>query len=117
MHFRLRNWIAVCLLLALVFVFPGHKTLYASQATGSANVVVHVPPYGWNPLTASDADLNYYNYPPRPRDPAKLSQWASQVTNAKWVRPEFGPPEPVDHRLRLFPGADTPGGNAPATTF
>lgn len=52
-------------------------------------IVIHQPPDGWNPLTATDAELAYYNYPPRPQnDPAALEQW-KQVVSGRWVRPIF----------------------------
>lgn|GEM_PF-4826067 len=52
-------------------------------------LVIHAPPQGWNPVTATDSELEYYNFPPRPRNPDDLERWKSVVTNMQWVRPEF----------------------------
>lgn len=57
-------------------------------------VEFRAPPEGWNPVAASDSELDYYNFPPRPRNPEDLARWKSVVTNTKWVRPEFRLTEP-----------------------
>lgn len=38
------------------------------------------PPGGFDPQTASDAQLSYYGFPPRPAEPAALSAWQAEVS-------------------------------------
>ena len=40
----------------------------------------HLPPESWNPLTASDDELKYYKYPPKPIESDKLIEWKKTVT-------------------------------------
>ena len=40
----------------------------------------HLPPQSWNPLTASDDELKYYKYPPKPLQSDKLIEWKKTVT-------------------------------------
>ena len=51
------------------------------------------PPAGFNPLTASDAELDYYGFPPRPdaaTAPGDYAFWAHIVTlPSKRVTPTF----------------------------
>ncbi len=39
----------------------------------------HLPPEGWNPLTASEDELKYYKYPSKPVDSDKLKEWKKAV--------------------------------------
>jgi len=52
-----------------------HYDIYGSQAS------VLVPPAGFNPLTATSAQLNEYGFPPRPTDPSALQQWQAEFRN------------------------------------
>jgi hypothetical protein len=46
-----------------IYNIDGHEHIY------------HVPPAGFNPLTATDAQLDEYGFPARPLDPVQLEQW------------------------------------------
>lgn len=57
-----------------------------------------VPPSGFSPLTASDAELALYGYPPRPASGAELSKWDADFANyrgtSSWspcVQDDVGP--------------------------
>ncbi|WP_152559314.1 hypothetical protein [Tumebacillus flagellatus] len=58
-------------------------------ASVTQGVEIHEPPQGWNPLTATDAELNFYNYPPRPRNQEAMAQWTEVVSKSKWVGGEI----------------------------
>jgi hypothetical protein len=80
------------LLLALIGVgcmFILRASSPIGAVTDTFGVEVHAPPARWDPLTASDAELNYYNFPPRPTDPQELERWKSVVLNKRWIWPEF----------------------------
>jgi hypothetical protein len=53
------------------------------------SVEAHLPPIDWNPLTASDKELAYYIYPPRPELSDKLTEWKKVVTGG-WFDAETG---------------------------
>lgn len=42
-----------------------------------------VPPEGFDPITATDEELERYCFPPRPTDKAQLKQWEKQMKNYK----------------------------------
>jgi hypothetical protein len=65
-------------------------------------MIVHIPPSDFNPLTATDAELDYYNFPPRPKYPTDLNRWESVVSNKNFIKPEFG--VPVSHGDPRFKG-------------
>ena len=56
-------------------------------ATNVAGVTtIAAPPAGFNPLNASDQDLEYYGYPPRPdeiRAPKAFASWQKAMTASK----------------------------------
>jgi hypothetical protein len=54
-----------------------HGTTYVTTQAGS-RYEQRVPPRGWRPLTATDAELAYYRLPARPTDPAKLRAWTGE---------------------------------------
>lgn len=59
------------------------------QIKGSNEFVqVRTPPKNWDPINASDNELNYYGYPQRPSDAEELEQWKKLVSTT-WVKPEF----------------------------
>jgi hypothetical protein len=43
--------------------------------TSQMSVTVTTPPASWRPLTASDAELKTYGFPPRPKDAAGAKHW------------------------------------------
>ena len=57
----------------------------ATSSTLPAGIVVNqAPPAGFNPLTATDAQLSAYGYPPRPvNSPDALRRWSSMVSADK----------------------------------
>lgn len=81
------KWLLV--ITGISLAMAGGVMLVTSGAAPQAPGVFHAPPEGWNPVTASDSELNYYNIPPRPSAPDDLARWKSVVTNMKWVKPEF----------------------------
>ncbi|KEO81885.1 hypothetical protein [Tumebacillus flagellatus] len=75
------GWILISLLVLTAGATFGY-TAYADKTPQFEEV--HIPPHGWNPLTASDEELNFYNFPPRPHDPADLKDWERIVSNSTW---------------------------------
>lgn len=51
-----------------------------SYAIDLGNNTVHalVPPFGWSPVTATDAQLDAFGFPARPTDPAERAAWTSE---------------------------------------
>ena len=48
------------------------------------------PPSGFNPLSATPAELQMYGFPPKPTDGGALQAWEKAVTSAKhWVNPQL----------------------------
>ncbi|SEB45634.1 hypothetical protein [Paenibacillus sp. GP183] len=53
--------------------------------------VVHVPPTDFDPLTAMDEQLDYYNYPRRPKNEDDLKRWRDVMSHAQhFIIPTFG---------------------------
>jgi hypothetical protein len=65
---------------------PGGGTSYDYSLDGST-VRFYVPPAGFDPATASAAQLDEYGFPPRPTDPGALSQWQTEMNNWKGTTP------------------------------
>lgn len=60
----------------------GPTTKVVSCADGLTTVTSIIPPPGFNPLTASDADLDQYAYPSRPvNDPEAYEVWKRYVSS------------------------------------
>lgn len=57
----------------------GHVYHYDVHGMATSEIV---PPTGFRPLSASDADLKLYGFPPRPTEPAALAHW--QRNMAAW---------------------------------
>ncbi|HEX3437638.1 MAG TPA: G1 family glutamic endopeptidase [Pseudacidobacterium sp.] len=81
---------------------------------------IAAPPTGFDPLTASDQDLEYYGYPPRPNEaeaPKAFATWSkAMAASKKRIMPKLemtnnfaGPP-------KMKAGAVPPGGSA-ATSY
>ncbi|QHW30332.1 hypothetical protein GZH47_05390 [Paenibacillus rhizovicinus] len=60
----------------------------SAQGNDEQTIVIHEPPANWNALNASDEELAYYFYPPRPTDPSQLKDW-KKVVSGKWEKPKF----------------------------
>lgn len=58
--------------------------LYDFTIAGKLNRVV-VPPSSFSPLTATDAQLSEYGFPPRPADPTAAASWTEQFRGFKGV--------------------------------
>jgi hypothetical protein len=54
-----------------IYNIDGHDNIY------------HVPPHGFNPLTATDAQLDEYGFPARPSDPDQLKHWENIMSHCK----------------------------------
>jgi hypothetical protein len=69
-----------------VQALTGGGSRYDYSVDGSA---VHAPvaPPGFDPLTATDAQLDEYGLPPRPKDLASLDGWTQQMTDLHMVTP------------------------------
>jgi hypothetical protein len=65
-----------------VNALAGGGSSYDYSVNGS-NVRFYVPPAGFDPSTATAAQLNEYAFPPRPTDPAALAQWQTEMSNWK----------------------------------
>ena len=60
---------------------PNELTTNVAGAT-----TIAAPPKGFNPLTASDQDLEYYGYPPRPNEvdaPKAFARWQKAMAASK----------------------------------
>lgn len=74
----------------LEHMVPG--VTYTAEQLG---MKIDVPPAGFDPVTASDADLAKYHFPARPdktTHPAEYAKWyahMSKVKNLKFIVPEF----------------------------
>jgi hypothetical protein len=75
---------------ALALLVPQAKQ-ESGTTTWTNPAEVHVPPPGWNPLKATDEELNYYNFPPRPEDAELLKEWEKIVTSGHWEPARFEP--------------------------
>lgn len=67
----------------------GYAYTYAESSGGVTSVTDLVPPAGFNPMAATDAQLDEYGFPPRPTDLHGLEIWQSEMS--RWtgaVRPE-----------------------------
>jgi hypothetical protein len=65
--------------LAAVNALPGGGSSYEYLVNG-APVRFYVPPKGFNPSTATAAELNEYGFPSRPTEATTLSRWQTQMS-------------------------------------
>jgi hypothetical protein len=75
--------------LASVTPMAGGGSQYSYDING-ADAYVYVPPAGFSPTTATDAQLAEYGFPPRPTDPTALQQWQEEFSN--WTGAATPPP-------------------------
>jgi hypothetical protein len=68
---------------------------------------VPLPPPGFDPLTASNSELERYGYPPRPRAHGPQPRSWLRMVEAKRVPVLFGPPERRSSRLQEPRAAET----------
>lgn len=61
----------------------GEAYTYASSTGDGGSVTFPVPPTGFSPVDASDADLALYGFPPRPTDPDALATWTKVMATYK----------------------------------
>ncbi|HVO53903.1 MAG TPA: G1 family glutamic endopeptidase [Solirubrobacterales bacterium] len=61
----------------------GRKYSYALPGGSSEYMTVNEPPTGFDPLIASDAELQLWGFPPRPSNSAGLERWRELVGNYK----------------------------------
>lgn len=59
------------------------------------------PPADFNPLTATEDQLQYYGYPLRPDDPTQLNDWIKSVSGT-WVKPDFKDDGATETTLKQF---------------
>lgn len=59
--------------------------IYHMNFGQGSDVTQVLPPASFNPLNASDAVLQLYDFPPRPHDPAGLQQWVARMSHFKSV--------------------------------
>lgn len=72
--------------LSSVTPLPGGGNAYNYDENGTM-VTDLVPPPGFNPAMASDAQLDEYGFPPRPTDPHALATWQDEMTQWTAVAP------------------------------
>jgi len=77
---------------------PGGGTQYNYAVNGTA-VFFRAPPPGFEPLTATQAQLNEYGLPARPTDPSASARWSAMMQNLHFVPP---PPYLVANPLAHF---------------
>ncbi|MGA9695926.1 MAG: G1 family glutamic endopeptidase [Dehalococcoidales bacterium] len=59
------------------------------------------PPSNFNPLTATNAELQQYGFPSRPVDPAALAQWENVMSHCKYYgKPEQTPSDTTSFGLQ-----------------
>lgn len=90
-------------------------------ATNVAGVTTTIaPPKGFDPLTASDQDLEYYGFPPRPNDvaaPKAFATWKRAMTASKTrIMPVLEVTRNVAGPAKMQAGAVPPGGSAGGAT-
>jgi Peptidase A4 family len=87
---RIRTISAIAIVLCLVL---GLNVLPVNADSNQSNVSSlpaqrSGPPVGFNPETASDAELKVYGFPARPSDPTALQKWDNAMQHAKtYVKP------------------------------
>jgi hypothetical protein len=76
------------------FQDPNTLAVHAAQEVTDAivtvfsdTVPVRNPPPSWSPLTATDAELDYYGLPPRPSSAAEVAEWAAEWASYTWSPP------------------------------
>jgi hypothetical protein len=69
---------------------PDGVSRYIFNINGVENIL-HLPPDGFCPTTATDAQLTEYGFPDRPKDAAKLAGWQTQWGGFKYKRPAAEP--------------------------
>lgn len=67
-----------------VKALPGGGKEYIYNIDGKQNVFP-VPPQGFSPLNATDAQLQEYGFPARPTVPQKLKQWQEDMSHWKYT--------------------------------
>ncbi len=74
---------------------PSAGVIHRDVSTSTSNympvgLIVHIPPVGFDPMTASNSDLAKYGLPPRPTGQTKLAQWKKDFGTVKhWINPTF----------------------------
>ncbi|ACV58557.1 hypothetical protein [Alicyclobacillus acidocaldarius] len=86
-----------------VQTLPDGGQEYIYYINGVKNVFP-VPPKGFNPLTATDAQLREYGFPPRPSDPQNLQQWEQEMSHWKRTLPPKVVMTNISHRLIPYTG-------------
>lgn len=61
---------------------PGGGSVYVYEGADGTLSEFPVSPEGFNPLSASEGELEMYGYPPRPTDPEKLAEWEEVMAHA-----------------------------------
>jgi hypothetical protein len=56
---------------------------------GESEILAVLPPVDFDPLKATDEELDYYGLPARPTDPEQYKRWAENVGNKKYVGPSL----------------------------
>jgi hypothetical protein len=62
--------------------FPGGGKIYSFNIDGYT-VTSAVPPDNFNPVTATDEQLQKYGFEPRPKDSSKLNAWQERMSHYK----------------------------------
>jgi hypothetical protein len=70
----------------------GHAYVYNEYSGGVTTVTDLIPPEGFNPSTASNAQLDEYGFPTRPADPHALAVWQQEMSGWKGA----AAPQPFD---------------------
>lgn len=61
-----------------------------NYTVNGALVQILIPPAGFDPSTASAAQLDQYGFPPQPKDPAAVAQWQAMMST--WAGSAPAPP-------------------------
>lgn len=66
-----------------------HQTSSDLASDNAAGTRSNAPSPGFDPSTASDAELQANGYPPRPRDPAELKLWHQAWDHTRYIAPRL----------------------------
>lgn len=79
-------------------VIAGSGSIFAESTTNAVQLEIAAqgyysaaPPTGFNPLTATNAELQQYGFPSRPTSPGALATWTAMMEHAK----TYVPPNPT----------------------
>jgi hypothetical protein len=83
----------------------GTKYSYAVPGASDEYITVSEPPTGFDPLAASDAELQTWGLPPRPSNEAGREQWREMVGSYKYTTPHESCRQTDPNRVHAYQGS------------